>query len=677
MSSRSTIELGTGKPPHRVLSDLVMAWAHDSRTKGPRYILELGPEQRGAKCACICVGCGEPLIAVNAAKTEFVRRPHFRHFEGVERGECLVLAARAAALRQLGDSGWIDLPRRCVSGRISGLSGEFYEAWVEHPNEKLRITQVDYRDRATAIFTFEDGRTLSVELTGSAGAGVASSGGNSIAAAILISVDDPVVAAMDPEEIRRHLTLLPDAFCWRSHWADAALLQEAEDYAREEAKLHLDYVPSDLMLPPGMDANLKRESILHYFAKRILAEEGRVAVPELLVEVEVADSSDSLHLKWTMEADVFKLDQIEIEERYGDIVPDLTCKAHSEDGVRVYVPMFIEITVSNAIDEERLSRIRAKKCLALEIDLSLAGGRVTREELRRLVVEELATKRWLYHPEAEEQREKLLQQLHFRAKRRAVVLATPVGEIGGEYLEALIASLTEDREREQKGEAVSIRLGTAADERLAEAIDKLTIHGFPEAGASMLIAPHGILDRILSIKADNGIGYRLASGQAVLNAIKQDRAEHRAYHSLFLIAALKYQPKLTQEQRSKLDEWRTDVRASLKAGELTYRRPPIFDRLLSLLLPEIASDLDKPGAKRDSHRHAGAASTQRHETYDRNPAVLVYTQPRSDAASWPLRDTSPGDWWFKGRDLARWKRQNPQWAACWGDEGGPSQAKED
>lgn len=298
----SVIELRKERSPHHALADLVMAWAHDELTKEPRYILELGVERRGAKCACICVGCGEPLVAVNAAKTEFIKRPHFRHQEGVEHGDCVVLAARAAALRQLQETGWIDLPRRRVSRNVAGLSGEFYNAWVELPPERLRIAGVHYNDRATALFTFEDGRTLQVELTGSPGdfEGI---GLDSINAAVLISVDDPAIAAMDPAEVRKRLTLLPDALCWRSHWEDAELMRRAEEDAREKAKLFLDEVPAGLVLPEGMGDSLKRESILHFVAKNILADEGRVLVPEFLLEVDVATDleplSGLLPVPWT------------------------------------------------------------------------------------------------------------------------------------------------------------------------------------------------------------------------------------------------------------------------------------------------------------------------------------------------------------------------------------------
>lgn len=63
-------------------NELVMAWAQDKDTHEPRYILELNEHQRGAKCNCVCVSCKLPLIAVNASKTEYQQRPHFRHPAG-------------------------------------------------------------------------------------------------------------------------------------------------------------------------------------------------------------------------------------------------------------------------------------------------------------------------------------------------------------------------------------------------------------------------------------------------------------------------------------------------------------------------------------------------------------------------------------------------------------------
>jgi hypothetical protein len=135
---------------------------------------------------------------VNAAKTEFLRRPHFRHPEGAQRDECLVLAARAAALRQLQEEGWLDLPRRRMSARVAGLSGKFHEAWVEEAPARIRISQVDYRDKATAVITLDDGRQLRVELTGTPGSTEQLTPSGQPVPTIYLAVDDPIPAPLLP-----------------------------------------------------------------------------------------------------------------------------------------------------------------------------------------------------------------------------------------------------------------------------------------------------------------------------------------------------------------------------------------------------------------------------------------------------------------------------------------------
>jgi hypothetical protein len=638
-----------------------MAWAQDAETGAPIYILELGADRRGAKCRCICVGCGESLTAVNAAKTHFIRRPHFRHPDGVEHGNCMVLAARAAALRQLHEGGWIELPRHRKSAHVAGLSGAYYEAWVERPAERLHISQVDYSDRATAIFTFDDGRTVIVDMTGSpASVDLVT---ETSAATISILVGDLEIAAMDPQALRERLTLLPDTLCWRAHWADEEMLRDAGGLARREAQLYLDEVPDGLTLPAGMEKALMRETVLHHEAKSIILELATISVPGFELTVEAGTTRAEEVRSWRLAPDVLKLAEIRLEQSFGELVPDVTCSATSTVSGRVFSPVFIEVTVSNAIDGERLSRIRAHEHLALEIDLSLAGGRVTREELRRLIADEVATKRWLWHPEIEEQRQTLAEQAHVRAKYRADVLAAPIERLALEYLHSVEASLRYEKAREEKSDAVQSSYRMALDANLATAIDKLNIHGYPEASHHELLYQHGLLDRMLSIQRDEGVGYRLKTGQAVLNAILQDHGADRSFHSLYLIAAIAFQPKLNPRQREWFDAWRSKVRDSVRSGETTFLRSPVYDRLLTLLFPTLAEPLAKPGGKLNSDgttRSSNPVAAGKPRT-----EVPSQMQPHSHNANWKLQDTSPRDGWLKGRDLERWKLQNPVWAQLW------------
>jgi hypothetical protein len=148
------------------LGELVMAWARDIETGEPRYIGEIDADHRGGKCGCECPSCRLALIAVNAAKDKVIKRPHFRHPEGAQRDECAILAARAAAMRLLAEEGVIELPRRRMSATAEGLSGAIHEAWVEAPAQRVRVASIDFRDRAYAMLTLDDGRKLRVALTG-------------------------------------------------------------------------------------------------------------------------------------------------------------------------------------------------------------------------------------------------------------------------------------------------------------------------------------------------------------------------------------------------------------------------------------------------------------------------------------------------------------------------------
>lgn len=636
----------------RVLAELVMAWANDAETGEPRFILELDAQHTGAKCGCVCPSCGLALTAVNAAKAEFRKRPHFRHPEGAERSECMVLAARVAVLRQLQEDGWLELPRRRRSATAIGLTGELYEAWVEMPAEKLHILQVDYRDRAFAVVTFDDGRQLRVELTGTPGEIDGPFGADGLPVpTIYLGVDDPSLASMEPGEIRRRMRLLPDDLCWRGHWNDVELQARAEAEAKEKAHFYFDDIPEGLDLPEEMDPALRRETVLHHEVKRILAEQRRLCVPGLDVVVEaLTHDGRALRKRWSCEAEELALDHVELEQRFGRIVPDITCKSWPAIGGRVIWPLLVEVTVTNQIDEERLRGICEHGVATLEIDLSLAGGRVTRDELARLVVEELPLKRWLFHPEREEKRHELQaavareksaldEQARWLAERQRRVLATPIADIAREYLEAVVSMLDAGAEADAEGRqsATAIVTEQAARELVADASDKLALHGYPEAADDNLLGFHGILSRILTCRLARPVGYRVQNVMGVLNAIRQSRGAQRSLNTLFFIAVRVYRPPLEPTQQSWFEAWATEVRGSIRAGEATYLRDPVYDRFLSVLFPEMAEALAKSGGKRQpisdilenpSGRVSGTPEVPR-----RRRASFVDQQPRTDGAS--------------------------------------------
>jgi len=424
--------------------------------------------------------------------------------------------------------------------------------WVEEwmsaaafGSSTLSLTDVDYTDRAAAIFTFDDGRQLRVELTGSPRPDLATTtpGEQPPRATIFIDVDDPELAEMDGTAIRERLTLLPDVISWRAHWSDAELGATAMAEARAAASLHLDTVPAGLDLPDETAAELKRQTVLQFEAKRLLREEARVAVPGLDLEVAVPDGDAAMSEVWRLDSDILTLELIEEEVPYGYIVPDLSCKAYPASGGPVYWPMFVEVTVTNVIGDDSRERIRRHRHLALEIDLGMAGGRVTRDELRRLVVDELALKRWIFHPLVDEQRQKLQEELEARAaanallrqrvsERRANVLAMPLQEVASQY--APTKALATNRRQARGCSMRSSRTGA------------LSVHSI----------------RCISSRLSS-IGRRLRA-----------------------------------KQEEWFNDWREAVRRSIEAGERTFLRDPAYDRLLGVLFPEMAESLAKAGAKR-------------------------------------------------------------------------------
>lgn len=660
----------------QALSDLVMAWARDTLTGAPRYILELDEHHRGARCGCECPSCGLPLTAVNAAKAEFLRRPHFRHPDGSERSECMVLAARAAALRQLHQDGWLELPRRQIRGQVLGLSGVFHEAWVEQPAQRLRVDQVDYADRASAVFTFEDGRQLRVELTGTTGRAEDHRSNGSTMPVIYMAVDDPELASMNPEELRARLRLEATEFCWHSHWSDGVLQAQADAQARLRAEFYFDEVPPWLELPEDMDPALRRETVLHHEVKRILEAAGRVTVPKVEATAEVSGPAGKIcRDQWVLEEEALRLSCVELETRFGRLVPDVTCEAFGDDGHARYLPLLIEVTVTNAIDEERLARIRAHREATLEIDLSMAGGRVNRDELRRLVVDEVAIKRWLFHPDQEYQRKKLSDGLTQRiadeeaarerhlawvAQRKAQVLSTPVAELAEAYLDA-VACMHETL----SGSSAQ----REAREAVADAADKLAIHGYPEAGDENLLCGGGILHRLLCFRLGRAVGDRYDSLFGALRDIHHSSGNRVSTLTIYFIALKAYPPGFAPDQQAWLDAWFSEVRHSIAAGETTYLRDPAYDRLLSLLFPEMAAGLAKKGGKLASAHSLnwdpGRQMYVRPDVPQRRRARFLAAQPRADQAGSRLLDTKPGDWLLKGRDLEAWKRANPEWAEVW------------
>ncbi|UCV02960.1 hypothetical protein [Dechloromonas denitrificans] len=386
-SSTSWIVESGQEDRHRpLLEDLVMAWARDRTTGEPRYIGELKAHQTGAACNCECYSCGLPLQAVNAGNPNYKRRPSFRHPAGAAKDECLILSARVAALEMLQREGNLRLPVRRIEGAVQGLSGQYHNAWAVAPAETVRVARFEFRDKTAAVITLDDGRIFRLVLEGSIAAQQHDFGATSLIPTIVMAIDDPALAGMPPDELRKRITIISEHALWCSHWNDKALAKEAEDKAVDEARQALDWGAAD------------RETLLHLIAKQILEEEKRIRLPDLTSMARTTlQDGESLTASKSYLGAMVQLDDVVLEKGIGRTRPDVIAQMREsfpwEAG-----PILIEVTVTNAITEERMQRIRQNNLPTLEIDIRQLGGKVSRGEYARLVVDEVAGKRWLYHP---------------------------------------------------------------------------------------------------------------------------------------------------------------------------------------------------------------------------------------------------------------------------------------
>lgn len=601
-----------------------MAWARDRESGEPRYIGELKKTQTGRKCGCECYSCGLDLEAVNAGKTECKRRPHFRHPKGAPKQDCMVLAARAAALQMLLDEGKLFLPRRRQSRKIEGLSGEYHEAWVESPRETVRIADYKLEDKVTALLSLDDGRLLRICLVGSIEAYSDDNEQEEITPTIKLIIDDPSVAAMSPDEIRKRIVLIIDDGQWCSHWADVALAAEALAAAEQKAEDALDW----LNLPEGISNELKRETLLHLKAKEILEQEKQIRLPRLEVNVrhELAEGK-AIERRRCRSEQLIRLADVRLEQHLGEIKPDVLA-AVLPLGDWPAETLSIEITVTNTIDEGRLEKIRQKGIPTLEIDVSRMGGKVTLEEFKHLIVHEVAAKRWLYHPWITTEKlalDRILEQEAALAiaeheqraekeRKERELLQLPLPELAERYLKA-VEAYANLRVRSDEPGSDKDTLATSLDQ-VVENGRLLGKRGYPEAQDRFLFVDRGnILDRIMSIKQDKCVGYKLDTAWQVINAILQEKQSFAMWqwHTLYLIAIKVYNPTLNHEQSDKYQKWWEKVVVSLKAGKLEYRRGERYDRLLCLLFPEMAERINTPlpGSEQQNSAEAPFVGTNR------------------------------------------------------------------
>lgn len=630
-------------------SDIPLKWAHDALTGEPRYIHD--SEVVGRQCACICPACQLSLTPVLAGQPLRANpTAHFRHPPGSQKDACAIVTARLAATYLLQESGFIELPRRTMSRTATGFSGQGYEIWVEESAEHCAIRGARLLDRVSAELTLNDGRKLLVDLTGQRDPTSEFDG----QAMVTISLSDPELAMLSPEEIRSRLRILPDIH-WCTHWNDRALAAQgdaaalqaacdaldnwgAEDEAEFRARLSSD-------IDENTAQNLRRETLLHREVKDILEREQRIATPGLELTVKRDPpkefggdwESTTLRKTWLTAPRTLELDDVQLERRLGRIVPDVIGnlggrQIYTEGITDTWVDddfeeeiedryshawpltLLVEVTVTHGIDNEKGQRIRELDLPTLEIDLSQLGGRITPDNLRDLIVNQIVGKRWVHHPiftfkqqrlNAELDKHPVTLRYHERLieMSRPRWLAMPVSHWARCYLEAVTVFhdanvLIRRAQRQHRGGDPKPRLlgqDSDAGVLLGEVAEALATHGLRGAADPIMLDETGLIARLLSIQRNTGVGYDVSSGYQVLNAIMQSGTGNRRWDTLYAIAVKTYDLEFhfTSDQASKYEVWRNALIAKVDANDENYMRPDTYDTLLSVLFPEMAERINK------------------------------------------------------------------------------------
>lgn len=592
----------TAKAPTSDRSSLstAMAWAHHVETSAAVHISMFTREETGKQCGCECLGCKAPLEAVNAGRDPShydlprTQRPFFRHARGQQRDECLVAAARLAALRLLAEQDVLELPAPRRDGHTAGLSGSLYIATARGAPFLATVARREWIDSQTARIVLDDGRVVLLMLTAHIVPG------SDIDGLIVISVNDPEVAAWSPDEILAAAKLDDAWSCWAKHWDDDALQAEAGSLARAAALEACDLVADGAEFPYGLSKLQQSESVLHWAVKELLAELRQIGVEGFSEKVTVTTHMGAELVDYATVPDVkLFLSEVKIEHRLGELVPDITCRAHDPTGEVPDLELLIEVAVTNPVSRVKLQRILDRGVACIELDVRQLGlhGPVTRTALRELLrvsypavwlnAPFVAGVAWEVQQRLERQSHELQLEQEEREEEERHFGALSADEAAREYLEEL--------QREWSRTANTLQTTPAASSdlrRLGLAIKALARHGLNDAQDHILTSNRGLIWQIQTAGRADELQSRTL--RVMVEGLFEGPPERKQFISILLTAIRAYGPSLAPDDYEAIQVVRAEVLESLMAGERTFARPKTYDALLSLAFPTLARELAKP-----------------------------------------------------------------------------------
>lgn len=605
MRCQSKSELDVREDGQDDTGDRPMLWALHAQSGRVTHISHLSREQKGLACDCVCYACKTPLQAVNAGQNaSYFLKPNargqfFRHSSGYQRDECLQSAARMAALDLFMRLEEIDLPAPRVRRQVVGISGRVFEHTQMGNRVHARVTSRRWIDEQKAQITLDNGKVILIKLV----TDTVVAEGSEYDAVINIQVNDPAVASWTPEQLLERMELVDEWVSWDRSWQDNELAHQADLKARTQAIEALE-IESDgeIVLPPGLEAWQKSESLLHYVVKSILAEIGRIRVPGLKDKL-VKEMPDGKVETLTVEIKptTLAIKNARLERRLDDTVPDVICTAVDQHTGLGSFDLLIEVAVTHPVDSIKAGKIRDAGIACVEVDVSLINvqRRCTRTDLFEAIGRDASNKRWIHLPAFHNRLAEADGQLKVRARSIQAVLEhrqrleswaqqRSVTELGELYKRALKrrwgSPNTDWRLVRIDHQGLSWTLGELAD--------CLKVKGCAGVDDPLMIEQGGILWYLARIDDSS-----LRKGQPfdmwrVLQVMNQD-STLRQFVGLMAMAARVYRADYS-EQSDQVEELLKVARGSLKRGEEIYARPDTFDTVIQAAFPALAEALRVP-----------------------------------------------------------------------------------
>ena len=149
----------------------------------------------------------------------------------------------------------------------------------------------------------------------------------------------------------------------------------------------------------GTNCAFGYQTSLHLLAKDILANARRMVIPELYLRPDKPWLRDHL----ISPAREILIDEVDVEQNHGSIIPDVAVYAGGKK-------FFVEIYVTHAVDEEKLSKLKQSGISTIEIDLSKADRYIQQAaDLSEVLLGNSENKKWIFNTQVDKCYQAFLQ----------------------------------------------------------------------------------------------------------------------------------------------------------------------------------------------------------------------------------------------------------------------------